>query len=94
MSLNKHNAIPVDTHVWQIAQRKYGFSTKTRRKSNSLTFSDYEAVGNHFRKIFGEYSGWAHSVNCLYYFCKFLGLLDLFLKKKKKKKKFLGVIYF
>ncbi|CAB4376057.1 DNA glycosylase [Rhizophagus irregularis] len=62
MSLNKHNAIPVDTHVWQIAQRKYGFSVKTKGKSNSLTSRNYEAVGDHFRKIFGEYSGWAHSV--------------------------------
>ncbi|GBB87120.1 hypothetical protein RclHR1_13570010 [Rhizophagus clarus] len=62
MSLNKHNAIPVDTHVWQIAQKKYGFSVKTKEKSNSLTSRNYEAVGDYFRKIFGEYSGWAHSV--------------------------------
>jgi N-glycosylase/DNA lyase len=62
MSLNKHNAIPVDTHVWQIAQREYGFSVKTKGKSNSLTSRNYEAVGDHFREIFGEYSGWAHSV--------------------------------
>ncbi|RIA86578.1 DNA glycosylase [Glomus cerebriforme] len=62
MSLNKHNAIPVDTHVWQIARKKYGFSAKTKGKSNSLTSRNYEAVGDHFREIFGEYSGWAHSV--------------------------------
>ena len=72
MSLNKHDAIPVDTHVWQIAQREYGFNVKTT--SNSLTSRNYEAVGNHFRKIFGEYSGWAHSVilfNITWYFLPF-----------------------
>ena len=62
MSLNKHSAIPVDTHVWQIAQREYGFNVKNKGSSNSLTPRNYEAVGDHFREIFGEYSGWAHSV--------------------------------
>ncbi|CAG8476090.1 2380_t:CDS:2 [Dentiscutata heterogama] len=45
MSLDKNNAIPIDTHVWQIAQREYGFE-----------------IGDHFRNLFGDYSGWAHSV--------------------------------
>lgn len=64
MSLDKHNAIPVDTHVWQIAKRVYGFgsSNKKGETSKTLTSRAYEAVGNHFRKLFGDYSGWAHSV--------------------------------
>ncbi|CAI2175227.1 1498_t:CDS:2 [Funneliformis geosporum] len=62
MSLDKHNAIPVDTHVWQIAQKQYGFNVKMRGASNSLTTRNYAAVGDHLREIFGEYSGWAHSV--------------------------------
>ncbi|RHZ75961.1 hypothetical protein Glove_208g75 [Diversispora epigaea] len=61
MSLDKHNAIPVDTHVWQIAKREYGFNSGNKG-SKTLTSRAYEAVGNHFRKLFGDYSGWAHSV--------------------------------
>ncbi|CAJ0753555.1 14035_t:CDS:2, partial [Entrophospora sp. SA101] len=59
MSLDKHNSIPVDTHVWQIAKRDYGFASKT---SKNLTNRLYELVGDHFRNLFGDYSGWAHSV--------------------------------
>ncbi|KAK9763931.1 8-oxoguanine glycosylase ogg1 [Basidiobolus ranarum] len=60
MSLDKHEAIPVDTHVWQIAKRDYGFLDGKPVKS--LTPKIYTEVGNHFRDLFGEYSGWAHSV--------------------------------
>ncbi|CAG8660176.1 43403_t:CDS:2 [Gigaspora margarita] len=58
--VNKHNAIPIDTHVWQIAQREYGFNSKGSTKT--LTSRLYEAIGDHFRNLFGDYSGWAHSV--------------------------------
>ena len=58
MSLDKMDAIPVDTHVWQIAKRDYRFRAGTK----SLTPATYNAVGDLFRGIFGEYSGWAHSV--------------------------------
>ncbi|ORY93920.1 DNA glycosylase [Syncephalastrum racemosum] len=60
MSLDHPEAIPVDTHVWQIAQRDYGFSKKLKTKTLSAKF--YDQVGDHFRDLFGEYSGWAHSV--------------------------------
>ncbi|CAG8591737.1 16347_t:CDS:2 [Acaulospora morrowiae] len=63
MSLDKNDAIPVDTHVWQIAKREYGFGGKGEtRNMKTLTSRLYEAVGDHFRKLFGDYSGWAHSV--------------------------------
>jgi N-glycosylase/DNA lyase len=52
-------AVPVDTHVWQIAQRDYKFG---RGKHSSLTKATYDAVGNHFRKLWGKEAGWAHSV--------------------------------
>ncbi|CAG8833770.1 17905_t:CDS:2, partial [Racocetra persica] len=61
MSLDKHNAIPIDTHVWQIAKREYGFNTKGTA-TKTLTTRLYEAIGDHFRNLFGDYSGWAHSV--------------------------------
>ncbi|XP_002735040.1 N-glycosylase/DNA lyase-like [Saccoglossus kowalevskii] len=59
MSLNKYNAIPVDTHVWQIATRDY---MKSLRKTKSLTDKVYKQVGDFFRELYGEYAGWAHSV--------------------------------
>lgn len=59
MGLGWGESVPVDTHVWQIAQRDYKFG-----KSKSKTFNKamYDAVGNHFRSIWGDYAGWAHSV--------------------------------
>ncbi|KAH7372304.1 DNA glycosylase [Pyrenochaeta sp. MPI-SDFR-AT-0127] len=52
-------SVPVDTHVWQIAQRDYKFG---RGKHSSLTAATYIAVANHFRKLWGKEAGWAHSV--------------------------------
>ncbi|KAF1830843.1 DNA glycosylase [Decorospora gaudefroyi] len=52
-------SVPVDTHVWQIAQRDYKFG---KDKHSSLTAATYIAVGNHFRKLWGKEAGWAHSV--------------------------------
>ncbi|KAL8834050.1 MAG: hypothetical protein Q9170_003942 [Blastenia crenularia] len=52
-------AVPVDTHVWQIAQRDYKFG---KGRHSSLTKATYDAVGNHFRSLWGEEAGWAHSV--------------------------------
>jgi N-glycosylase/DNA lyase len=60
MSLDQHEAIPVDTHVWQIAQRNYGFKGKGGTKTLSKQL--YQAVGDHFRTLYQPYSGWAHSV--------------------------------
>ncbi|KAI8988347.1 DNA glycosylase [Mycotypha africana] len=58
MSLDHPEAIPVDTHVWQIALRDYGFKNKGKALNHKL----YLQVGDHLRAIFGDYSGWAHSV--------------------------------
>ncbi|KAH9909174.1 N-glycosylase/DNA lyase [Xylariomycetidae sp. FL2044] len=59
MGLGWGEAVPVDTHVWQIAQRDYKFG-----KTKSKTFSKvmYDSVGDHFRKIWGQQAGWAQSV--------------------------------
>lgn len=45
--------------VWQIAQRDYKFGKGGQK---SLTKATYDAVGNLFRKLWGEEAGWAHSV--------------------------------
>jgi len=52
-------SVPVDTHVWQIAQRDYKFG---KGKHSSLTKDTYEAIGAKFRGLWGQEAGWAHSV--------------------------------
>ncbi|KFY04665.1 hypothetical protein O988_00629 [Pseudogymnoascus sp. VKM F-3808] len=59
MGLGWGESVPVDTHVWQIAQRDYKFG---KGKHKSLTKATYDAIGNHFRVLWGEEAGWAHSV--------------------------------
>ncbi|KAF9316620.1 8-oxoguanine glycosylase ogg1 [Podila horticola] len=61
MSLDKHNTIPVDTHVWQIAVRDYKFRFEGKAPK-TISSAIYKAVGKHFADIFGEYAGWGHSV--------------------------------
>lgn len=59
MGLGWSEAVPVDTHVWQIAQRDYRFGkTKTKTFSKAM----YHSVGDHFRLIWGPQAGWAQSV--------------------------------
>ena len=45
--------------VWQIAQRDYKFG---KGKFRSLTKPTYDAIGDHFRSLWGKEAGWAHSV--------------------------------
>eukprot|EP00029_Vermamoeba_vermiformis_P005020 TRINITY_DN1624_c0_g1_i1.p1 TRINITY_DN1624_c0_g1~~TRINITY_DN1624_c0_g1_i1.p1 ORF type:complete len:221 (+),score=56.80 TRINITY_DN1624_c0_g1_i1:915-1577(+) len=56
-SLDKLDLVPVDTHVWQIAQR---FIPKLGKKS--LNPQIYVEVGDFFREKFGDLAGWAHSI--------------------------------
>lgn len=58
MSLDKHDAIPVDTHVYQIAKRDY----KLKSKGDTVTKQTYEIVRKFFVGIWGPYAGWAQSV--------------------------------
>ena len=57
-ALDKPGAIPVDTHVWQIARRDYGLFTDAK----SLTPKVYKGIGDYFRNKFGSYAGWAHNL--------------------------------
>jgi N-glycosylase/DNA lyase len=59
MGLAWGDSVPVDTHVWQIAQRDYKLG---KGKNSSMTKGTYDMVANHFRKIWGQEAGWAHSV--------------------------------
>lgn len=59
MSLDQLGEIPVDTHVWQIAQRYRPELAKTK----SLTLRVHEDVGKWFRDRFGDdVAGIAHNV--------------------------------
>ncbi|KAK3298848.1 DNA glycosylase, partial [Chaetomium fimeti] len=64
MGLGWWEAVPVDTHVWQIAQRDYNFGKNSGGKGGGKTFTKamHDAVGDHFRGIWGAHAGWAQSV--------------------------------
>jgi N-glycosylase/DNA lyase len=59
MGLGWSQAVPVDTHVWKIAQRDYGFG---KGKAKTFNKAMYDSVGDHFREIWGHEAGWAHLV--------------------------------
>ncbi|KAF0686734.1 Aste57867_21482 [Aphanomyces stellatus] len=58
-SLDKLEAIPIDTHVWQIACRDFHFKKAT---SKSLTPRVYAEVAKLYQDRFEPFAGWAHSV--------------------------------
>ena len=58
-SLDQTGAIPVDTHVWDIACRDLD---RTLTACGSLTPKVYARVGGLFRSAYGPHAGWAHSV--------------------------------
>lgn len=60
MSLDKADAVPVDTHVWQIAKRDYKCAAGSGQKT--LTDKVHRDIGDFFRQLWGPYAGWAHSV--------------------------------
>eukprot|EP00210_Caulerpa_lentillifera_P004850 g4631.t1 len=57
-SLNKHNAIPVDTHVHQLAIKYY----QPELKGKSLTKKIMKEIEAKFQDVFGDHAGWAHNV--------------------------------
>ncbi|XP_068763178.1 N-glycosylase/DNA lyase isoform X2 [Struthio camelus] len=60
MALDKAEAVPVDTHVWQIARQHYGPALGASAKS--LTARVHEEIGDFFRGLWGPYAGWAQAV--------------------------------
>ncbi|CAG0914477.1 unnamed protein product [Notodromas monacha] len=59
MSLDHLEAVPVDTHVFQIAARDY---LPELRGTKTVTSRIYSLIGDHFRDLYGLQAGWAHSV--------------------------------
>ncbi|NXF35767.1 OGG1 lyase, partial [Nyctibius bracteatus] len=58
MALDKAEAVPVDTHVWRIAQQRYGAAVGGR----SLTPRAHQEIGDFFRGLWGPRAGWAQAV--------------------------------
>lgn len=57
-SLDQHHAIPVDTHVWQIATRYLIPELAGTR----LTPKMYDRVSDAFVRKYGKYAGWAQTL--------------------------------
>ena len=55
-SLDKDGAVPVDTHIRQIAQRSY---LSDAPATKSLTPATYNKIGDDLRARFGPMAGWA-----------------------------------
>ncbi|XP_059571967.1 N-glycosylase/DNA lyase isoform X2 [Alligator mississippiensis] len=60
MALDKPEAVPVDTHVWQVARQRYGLEPGAAARS--LTPRVYRETGDFFRRLWGPRAGWAQAV--------------------------------
>ncbi len=58
MSLDQPGAVPVDTHMFNIAKQYLPHLNKTK----TVTDKVYAEIGDHFRALYGGHAGWAHSV--------------------------------
>lgn len=61
MSLGHLESVPIDTHIFQIAQQSY--MPEALKKAKSVTPKIYDDISNKFRDIYGEYAGWAQAVS-------------------------------
>lgn len=94
-SLDQDDAIPVDTHVWNIAIRDYDEGGILKTSVKSLTPSNYQRVGDIFRSRFPNKAGWAHSLLFVAELPSFRSLLpkvlvdemEIFQKEEKERKK-------
>ncbi|XP_012587567.1 PREDICTED: uncharacterized protein LOC101619714 isoform X1 [Condylura cristata] len=61
LALDKPEAVPVDVHVWQIAQRDYSWHPSASQAKGPSPPANKE-LGNFFRSLWGPYAGWAQAV--------------------------------
>jgi hypothetical protein len=59
-SLDKTDAVPVDTHVWDITQSLY--AQHLQKTTKSLTPKMYDDIRSVWRATFGSHSGWAQAI--------------------------------
>jgi len=57
-ALDKDAAIPVDTHIWRMAQQHYAPELAGR----SLTPANYARTVDAFVEMFGDHAGWAQQI--------------------------------
>ncbi|KAI9096103.1 N-glycosylase/DNA lyase [Phlyctochytrium arcticum] len=61
-SMDKHDVVPVDTHVIQIARRDYNIKAGKGATGTAAGKAELEMVARRLKDIFGAYAGWSHSV--------------------------------
>lgn len=59
MSLGHLSAIPVDTHIFKIAQEHY---IKDLKSGKTVTPTVYARIADTFREVYGPMAGWAQTV--------------------------------
>ncbi|XP_058985760.1 N-glycosylase/DNA lyase-like [Musca domestica] len=59
MSLNHLESVPIDTHIFKIAQSVYMPQLKNVK---AVTPKIYEEIAENFRNIYGPYAGWTQAV--------------------------------
>ena len=58
MGLGKTEAVPIDTHILQLAVKEYG----VRIKGKTLTLKKYKEIGNNTDKMLGDYNYFVHFI--------------------------------
>lgn len=81
MSLSFLQAVPVDTHIIQIAKN---YLPDLPEKLKSMTLLNYRKIGNAFRDAYGDKAGWAQTVLFCKELVKFKDMEEDFNAKKKK----------
>ena len=65
-SLDHTEAVPVDTHIWQVAQHLWGNAGETTKPApGGVSGAGYRRVGDAFRMRYGRWAGYAQ--NWLFY---------------------------
>lgn len=77
MSLGHLEAIPVDTHIFQVACAHY---TPHLSKQKTVTPKIHQEINLYLRKLWGSYAGWAQTI----VFCDKINSTD---KRKNNKKR-------
>ena len=78
MSLGHLEAIPVDTHIFQVACANY---TTHLKKQNSVTPKIHEEISSYLRQLWGPLAGWAQAI----VFCVKINSTDNRKAKSKKR---------